>query len=214
MNVRLIIIQLFVSLIVLQSCTQQNNYRKNVVQNSNHNTSGKNLEKPDTLFVLLTYGLPCVDDKANSQFIVEKKWGIRYSSVGGCEVTQEIIDSVKTNNDRVNRLIEKKYGQNWQEEIKKEIDKEYEKEKLITEILENIDFIKKKKEQMELKNFELDYYMAPIENTNYYRVSVNGDCIIDKKVYWVSYYVLIVNYITKKYQIISEKVIPLYGLIV
>lgn len=88
----------------------------------------KKQESTDTIFTLLTYGFPN-RDREKVRDIIAKTWGIRFYAVAGCLVTKDLIDSVKTNNDHVNKLIEKKYGANWQEKFEKEVNTEFKKEK-------------------------------------------------------------------------------------
>jgi hypothetical protein len=156
-------------------------------------------------FTLLTYGLPNMEIQ-NSRYIIARKWEIKFKSVAGCIVTEELVDSVNTINERVNKNIENKYGKNWNDKFEKEIAEEFEKEKVVTAILDKVDFIKKKNDQMELEGNGLQYYMTPIENTTDYSVSVEGWGTIDNKDAWVSYYRMTVNYETKKYKLLSDKI--------
>ena len=65
----------------------------------------------DKDFTLLTYGMPNFE-RTNSDNIIAKQWGIKFYSVAGCRVSKELIDSVETENERLNKNIEKKYGKN------------------------------------------------------------------------------------------------------
>ncbi|KFF21985.1 hypothetical protein [Chryseobacterium sp. JM1] len=180
--------------ILIQSCSEQ----------------GKkgNPLKTENDYTLLMYGLPNME-KQNSRNVIAEKWEIKFESVAGCVVTKELTDSVKTINDRVGKNIEKKYGKNWKTEFEKEIQEEYAREKQITAILDKVDFIKKKDEQMDKEGNGLVYYMTPIKNsTTDYHVSVEGwDTINDKDV-WVSYYRMTANYKTKEYKLLEDKIQP------
>ncbi len=183
---------LIILTILIQSCNEQ----------------GKKVDtsKTENEDTLLIYGLPNME-RQNSRNVIAKKWGIKFKSVAGCIVTDELVDSVKTVNDRVNKSIEKKFGKNWNDKFEREIEEEYEKEKKLTTVLDKIDFIKKKGDQMSKEGNGLHYYMTPIENSmTDYNVSVEGWGIIDNKDVWVSYYRLTVNYKTKKYKLLDDKI--------
>jgi hypothetical protein len=169
------------------------------------NKTDRNDKGSDTTLTLLTYGLPNFE-KQNSNNVIAKKWGIRFYAVAGCVVTEELEDSVKINNDKINKLIENKYGANWRDKFENEVDEEFKREKVVSAVLDKIDFIKKKDEQMNLEGNGLHYYMTPQGNIGNYNVSAEGWGTIDKKDVWVSYYRLTVNYKTKKYKLLDDKI--------
>lgn len=154
---------------------------------------------------MLTYGLPDFE-RINSKNVIAKKWGIRFYPVAGCVVTEELEDSVKTYNDPIYKLIEKKYGTNWFEKFEKEVEEEFEKEKIVTNILDKVDFIKKKDDEMSLEGNGLHYYMTPVKKSTDYNVSVEGWGLVDNKYVWLSYYRMIVNYKSKKVSLIDDKI--------
>ena len=157
-------------------------------------------------FTLLTYGLPDME-RQNSRYVIANKWGIKFYPVAGCIVTAKLQDSVRKCNTIVNKNIEKKYGKNWSEKFEKEVDIEFEKEKLVSEILDNVSYIKKKDQEMALEGNGLHYFMTPIEKTEEYNVSVQGWGKINKKDEWVTYYKIKVNYKTKEIDLVSSKVV-------
>ncbi|SHF98423.1 hypothetical protein [Chryseobacterium sp. OV279] len=177
-----------------------------LIQSCNEQEKKVDALKTENDYTLLMYGLPDME-RQNSRNIIAEKWAIKFKSVAGCVVSKELVDSVKTINDRVNKNIEKKYGKNWNAQFEKEIGEEYEKEKQITAILDKVDFIRKRDDQMDKEGNGLVYYMTPIENsTTDYKVSVEGwDTINDKDV-WVSYYRMTANYKTKEYKLLEDKI--------
>jgi len=177
-----------------------------LVQSCNEQEKKVDSFKTDNDYTLLTYGLPNME-RQNSRNVIAEKWEIKFKSVAGCMVSEELVDSVKTINDRVDKNLEKKYGKYWNEKFEKEIDEEYEREKQITAILDKVDFIRKRDEQMGKEGNGLDYYMTPIKNSpTDYDVSVEGWSTIKNKDMWVSYYRMRVNCKTKKYKLLEDKI--------
>ncbi|RZJ64483.1 MAG: hypothetical protein EOO47_26970 [Flavobacterium sp.] len=164
-----------------------------LIQSCNEQDKKVNIVKTENDYTILTYGLPNME-RQNSSNVIVRKWGIKFKSVAGCVVTEALTDSVKTVNKTVNKNIQDKYGKNWSDKFEKEIDEEFEKEKLITAILDQVNFIKKKDDQMDLEGNGLHYYMIPIANSTEYNVSVEGWGIIENKDAWVSYYRMTVDY--------------------
>jgi hypothetical protein len=169
------------------------------VQNNNADKG-----KLENGYTFLTYGLPDME-RQNSRNIISKKWGINFKSVAGCMVSEELVDSIKLVNEKVDRNIELKFGKDWNTKFEKEIGEEFEKEKIVTQILDKVDFIKKKDDQMHLEGNGLHYYMTPIENSTDYNVSVEGWGKIKDKDTWVSYYRMTVNYKTKNNKLLDDK---------
>lgn len=177
-----------------------------LVQSCNKQEKKVDTLKTESDYTILTYGLPNME-RQNSRNIIAEKWKIKFKSVAGCMVSEQLLDSVKTINGRVDKNLEKKYGKNWNQKFEKEIDEEYERYKQITAILEKVDFIKKRDEQMGIEGNGLDYYMTPIKNSPAdYDVSVEGWSTIDNKDVWVSYYRMRVNCKTKKYILLEDKI--------
>jgi hypothetical protein len=174
-------------------------------QSCDEKNKSKTQKSKEKNYTLLTYGMPDFD-RQNSRNVIAEKWGIKFFGVAGCMVTEKLLDSVKTVNKIVNKNIEDKFGKNWEDKFEKEVDAEFENEKKITAILDKVDFIKKKDDQMTLEGNGLHYYMKPIENSKTYNVSVEGWGTIDNKDAWVSYYRMTVNYETKKFVLIDDKI--------
>ena len=70
---------------------------------------------------LLTYGIPPDFASENAQSVIAEKWGLEFYRVGGCTLTEELVDSVRRHNKKVEALIEKKYGKSWEVPFDKEI---------------------------------------------------------------------------------------------
>ena len=81
-----------------------------------------------------TLGLPNYD----RQFIMDKiaeKYGFEFFSVGGCEVTKDILDNVRSHNDEVKASLATKHGEDWwdrfQKEVNEVINARFQAEKLV-----------------------------------------------------------------------------------
>ena len=198
-------ILIFLLMPFFHPCNGQSKSKGKFKKASTRDIISSKKQSADTTLILLTYGLPYFD-RQNSENVICRKWGIRFYPVAGCVVTEDLVDSVKTNNEKINKLIERKYGTNWRDRFEKEVDEEFEKEKIVTQILDKVDFIKKKDDQMDLEGNGLHYNMTPIENSSDYNVSVEGWGKIDNKDIWVSYYRMTVNYKTEKYKLLDSKI--------
>ncbi len=91
------------------------------------------IPKPDTVVVLQTYGLSrmsSAEDAAKS--IVALRWNVRFQSVAGCMVSEQLIKSVKLHNDSVISWLNKKHGPEWRSTIERETPIELERERIVT----------------------------------------------------------------------------------
>lgn len=91
-------------------------------------------------YKLLIYGLPDFA-RQNASNIIQNKWGIQFYGVAGCVVTEELEDSVKQENDKVRKLIEAKYGANWEDKFYEQIEEEYKIETQIDSLVRTQPYI-------------------------------------------------------------------------
>lgn len=83
--------------------------------------TGKGKTLPDTeYYSILGYGLPDMDRQILSYGISEK-WKIVQLDVAGCDVTQELMDSIAVENGRTYAALEKKYGKDWEARYEKDL---------------------------------------------------------------------------------------------
>jgi hypothetical protein len=154
----------------------------------------------------LTYGMPNFE-KQNAENIIAKKWGIEFYAVAGCIVTNKLVDSVEKHNKRIENLAIQRFGKNWEDKFRKEIDTEFETEQKIKTLLTSLKYIAKKDADLEKDGNGLHFYMSPTDSPSFYNVSVSGWGKINGRDEWVSYYRLTVNYSKKKVSLISNEVI-------
>jgi hypothetical protein len=157
-------------------------------------------------FRLLTYGLPNFE-KQNSENVVAQKWRIEFYAVAGCVVTQELEDSVDKHNKTIEPLIEKKYGKNWRDKFYKEVDAEFETEKKVTALIDQLDYIKKRQADMEKEGNGLQYIMTPVANSTKYNVLVQGWGKWKGEDEWMTYYGLLVDYKTRSVKLLSDRIV-------
>jgi len=85
-------------------------------------------------FVFLSYGL---SDISNRHIVesVDEKWNIRRIAVAGCVVTEELIDSVRTENNKTELALEQQYGKDWKNRYEEDLRNFQQKEIDIMDIL-------------------------------------------------------------------------------
>lgn len=94
----------FFSLLI--SC-QQASKQPNVVETA---------PKIDTVSipVFLVYGeLPPVGYAEEEDSLITQKFGFHIKRIAGCEITTQLVDSVKTINQENNSVMKSKYGNDW-----------------------------------------------------------------------------------------------------
>jgi hypothetical protein len=155
---------------------------------------------------LLVYGLPDFK-RQNAENVTAQKWGIEFYSVAGCLVTKELVDSVEKHNNTVKPLIIKKYGKDWSDKFDKEVDVEFQTEKKVTALIDQLNYIKKRQAEMEKEGNGLHYIMTPVANSTKYNASIQGWGKWNGQDEWVTYYKLLVDYKAKSVKLLSDKII-------
>lgn len=171
--------------------------------NAQDSTASKN-SKVDN-FTLFTSGLPDMQQR-NARDVVSKKWEIKFLPVAGCMVPKELRDSIRKHNLTVNKNIEEKYGTGWRDTFEKEVAIEFDKQQIVTNILDSVSFIQKKDQEMQLEGNGLHYYMKPIGNSKTYAVFVNGWDKINGEDVWVTYYKMKVNLKKRTAKLVSNTI--------
>lgn len=171
--------------------------------NAQDSTASKN-SKVDN-FTLFTSGLPDMQQR-NARDVVSKKWEIKFLLVAGCMVPKELRDSIRKHNLTVNKNIEEKYGTGWRDTFEKEVAIEFDKQQIVTNILDSVSFIQKKDQEMQLEGNGLHYYMKPIGNSKTYAVFVNGWDKINGEDVWVTYYKMKVNLKKRTAKLVSNTI--------
>jgi hypothetical protein len=71
-----------------------------------------------------TYGLPNPPYQQKAEEVISRKWGFSTKSVAGCVVTEGLLDSVKQHNLAVDKSLSAKYGKDWNDRYRKELEAE------------------------------------------------------------------------------------------
>ena len=119
---------------------------------------------------LLTYGLQD-DTRRNASSIIENKWHVELYGVAGCIVTDELQDSVKKENEKTYKLIEAKYGKDWEKQFYTEIEDEYKIEAQIDSLVKKQNYIEDKEIINPLPGATFPMY--PIDNDRNYIVTIS-----------------------------------------
>lgn len=153
---------------------------------------------------LLVYGLPNFL-RQNAEDVIANKWGIEFYPVGDCSTPREIADSAEKHNTVVKARIAKKYGRNWSKRFDKEVDAEFARQQQITAWAESLDYVKKKKEQMEANGELFFNLLTPVPHTHKYDVQIRGWEKYQGEDIFFRFYRFEVDYKTKHIKLISDK---------
>ncbi len=74
-------------------------------------------KKKNDLTWLIT-GLP---DNHTNENIVAKLYGFQFASFGGCVVSNQLRDSIRNENEKLNKLLSRKFGKNWRVNFDKRV---------------------------------------------------------------------------------------------
>jgi hypothetical protein len=158
-------------------------------------------------FRLLTYGgPPDLECRINAKTVVADKWGLEFVSAAGCEVTEELVDSVDRHNEKVEALIEAKLGKSWQVTFDKEVNEERRKQKVVYDLLDNEKIILDKQKALEKEGNGLHYQFKKRNNGTYF-VRVSGWGKIKGKDTYVSYFRYVVDIEKEQVKLTSDRVI-------
>lgn len=128
-------------------------------------------QSKDEYYTILGYGMPDMERQRLVEGISEK-WKIKNIDVAGCEVTQELTDSVAAENKKTYAALEKRYGKDWKVRYEKDIEAFIMKQADIMDILiVNKPF----REKLKSCNIEIDGVIKEVKqltNSEVYDVTV------------------------------------------
>ncbi len=129
------------------------------------------VQSKEFYYTILGYGMPDMERQRLVEGISEK-WKIKNIDVAGCEVTQELMDSVAVENKKTYAALEKRYGKDWQVRYEKDIQAFITKQADIMDIL----IINKPfREKLKSCNTEIDGVLKEVRqlgNSEVYEVIV------------------------------------------
>jgi|GEM_PF-3595680 len=105
-------------LVLTISCTQETK-NPNAAKQAKQPTKDKITK--DKIPTFLLYGELMSEGWIDEQdSTVAKRFGFTIKRVAGCEVTDELVDSVKIINQKNDLIMQSKYGKNWKQQFEKE----------------------------------------------------------------------------------------------
>ena len=161
----------------------------------------------DTLLKVLVYGLQNVE-RQNAETVIARKYGFVFHAVAGCIVYEELVDSVKKENEKTYAVIETKYGKNFWERFEKEVDTEYRKQERVKRLLAKQPYLKSLEKQLQQSNNGIYYFLQPTGKSNEYDVTVYGWGAYQNEMMLVVFYELKANHQTGKVTVLSKTVKP------
>jgi hypothetical protein len=171
--------------------------------NSNSKTVESNkpiLHEPkDTSLKILSAGHLII--RPHSLNIVANKWGFEYRHIGGCDVTQELRDSIQTNNDFVDSVLKRRFGNGWEKRFAKEVKAEDQIDQKVIKIVDRIPVVIEKRKAN--SDETIRYTLKPISYTSKYKVE--GNYVASNPMRVIRTFSLIVDYKTNEAQILSDK---------
>ena len=163
-----------------------------------------NAQKPQSRYRILTYGLPNFL-RQNAEDVIANKWGIEFYPVGDCLTPRAIADSADKHNATVEAQIAQKYGQQWKKQFYKEVDEEFVRQQKIIALAESIDYVKKKKKEMEANEQIFYNLLTPIPHTNKYDVQIRGWEKYNGEDIFFRFFQFEADYKTNRIKLISDK---------
>lgn len=128
-------------------------------------------QSQETYYTILSYGFPNMERRRLVEGISEK-WKIKNLDVAGCEVTQELMDSVAVENKKTYAALEKRYGKDWEIRYEKDIEAFVMKQ---VDIMDILIVNKPFREKLKSCNIEIDGVnkeVSQIRNSEVYEVTV------------------------------------------
>lgn len=156
----------------------------------------------DTTYKLLTYGLPRFEYQ-NATAVVGRKWCINYFAVAGCVVSKELVDSVRTENQRVTADIVSRYGADWEVRFDADVEREFAREQEIVAKIEALPAIQERQKELKAEGNGLHYWVTPVEGGD--EVLVRGYAPWEGKTEWLVLYEFRVDGMTGTVTLASDE---------
>ncbi|WP_347219858.1 hypothetical protein [Chryseobacterium sp.] len=128
-------------------------------------------QSQETYYTILSYGFPNMERRRLMEGVSEK-WKIKNIDVAGCEVTQELMDSVVVENKKTYAALEKRYGKDWEIRYEKDMEAFVMKQ---VDIMDILIVNKPFREKLKSCNIEIDGVnkdVRQIRNSEVYEVTV------------------------------------------
>ena len=151
----------------------------------------------DSTVKILTYGLMHFE-RIRALNTVGKKYGVVFHAVAGCVVTQELVDSVEIENSKTYRLLEQKFGCDWEARFEKEVALILKQQEEVELIVKREKYIIEKEKELEKQGKGLYFKIELTDTENIFDVKAFGWETINSESEEFVYYKMIVNLLDKK----------------
>jgi hypothetical protein len=139
---------------------------------------------------IMTYGLPGPDEYEYHK--IAKKYHYKLVTVGGCIVSDSLIDAVRKHNKIAYEKLDKINGNNWQEQYEKDVQSAYTRDSTIIEFVKKQKFIREQNAIEKKYGNGLQFIVDTELPSNIYRVNVMG--YLDSTSQFVSFYRVFVKF--------------------
>jgi hypothetical protein len=154
-------------------------------------------DKPiDTTLKFLTYGLPDREQQ-RAMNVVAKCYGFHYYPVGNCVIPQSLADSVSKENQKVNDILEQRFGKRWRLTFAAQVDTMQKLQHEVEKLVKKERYIVKKEEELNKEDDGLEFLIDPTDRKNIFTVKVYGWGKLNGQNELMIYYKLTVDLDTK-----------------
>lgn len=128
----------------------------------------------DGYYWLLSYGFPD-SQREKLESGVRKKWKIRTVRVAGCVVTQELMDSVRAENEKTRMALQNRYGKNWKEKYDKDLQDFTMKQVDIMDVLITNKMFRKELASYNIEIDDVEKDVEELDRPDFYKVNIYKD---------------------------------------
>jgi hypothetical protein len=117
------------------------------------------------------YGLPAIE-KYEAMAGISEKWKIKHYSVAGCLIEPNEMKRIDAVNKRTYAAIERKYGERWREEYRKDVDNFAMKRVDVMDVLITNQFFRNELKKYNIEIYNLDKEVLALNDKDDFQVVV------------------------------------------
>jgi hypothetical protein len=141
---------------------------------------------------------------SNANFEVSKKWRVGYKHIADCGADKETLILLHAHNDSVEKLVNQKYGVNWEKEFNSQVAAELANETKARELLINRVVSPSTDTTEYYSSLSFRYSIETIKFGEIYNIKVSTKDVWKGKYQEVDYFVAIVNIKNSNIEMISQ----------
>lgn len=153
----------------------------------------------DTTLKMLTYGLPDMR-RHRDMNAVAKKYGFKFVHVAGCVVPKTLLDSIHTENDKINLILQSKFGKKWEDGFWAEVDTMQSLQMEVEKIVKQEKYIITKEKELDKDGYGLYYDIDPATEKNTFLVDAYSWLADTNR---ITFYKMSVNYKRRSVTLLS-----------